>query len=76
MMRSKIIFIFRCVVLAGFVLILVNPVRGHVQLDSPNGGEILEVGSIFTITSSCGWTRSAKLGPVVFNRRRNELGPY
>ena len=49
-MRSKIIFIFRCVVLAGFVLILVNPVRGHVQLDSPNGGEILEVGSIFTIT--------------------------
>jgi hypothetical protein len=49
-MRSKIIFIFRYVVLAGFVLILVNPVRGHVQLDSPNGGEILEVGSIFTIT--------------------------
>ena len=30
-------------------LVMANPARAHIQLDLPNGGEELEVGSIYTI---------------------------
>jgi len=36
--------------LAGLVLGFASPVSAHVDLDSPNGGEVLQVGSTFTIT--------------------------
>jgi hypothetical protein len=29
---------------------LANPAPGHVILDAPNGGEVLQVGSVFTVT--------------------------
>ena len=38
-------------VLAGMcgLFLLADPAAGHVVLDEPNGGEVLEVGSVFTI---------------------------
>ena len=50
MARSHVLFIFRSVLLAGFALVLAIPAWGHVALDNPNGDEVLEVGSVFTIT--------------------------
>ena len=38
------------VLLPGFVLIVAIPAHGHVELNAPNGGELLEAGSVFTIT--------------------------
>ncbi len=37
------------VVAAAASLVMANPARAHVRLDLPNGGEELEVGSIYTI---------------------------
>ena len=50
MARSQVLLIFRSVLLAGFALVLAVPAWGHVALDNPNGDEVLEVGSVFTIT--------------------------
>ncbi|MEE9130145.1 MAG: hypothetical protein V3T84_09015 [Phycisphaerales bacterium] len=36
-------------VAAAAALVMANPARAHVRLDLPNGGEELEVGSIYTI---------------------------
>ena len=37
------------VVAAAAALVMANPARAHVRLDLPNGGEELEVGSIYTV---------------------------
>ena len=50
MTRSQVLCILRSVLLTGFALVLASPVWGHVQLDAPNGDEVLEGGSVFTIT--------------------------
>lgn len=49
MARSPARFVFTCALLAGFVVALPNPARGHVTLNDPNGGEVMEVGTTFTI---------------------------
>jgi hypothetical protein len=36
-------------ILAATIAMFVTPARGHVGLDAPNGGEVLEVGSNFTM---------------------------
>ena len=50
MARSQILLLFRSVLLSFFALVLAIPAWGHVALDNPNGDEILDVGSVFTIT--------------------------
>ena len=39
----------RVIVLVGTIAFLSTPTKAHVQLDAPNGGEALEVGSTFTL---------------------------
>lgn len=49
-MRLQRLLISNCVGLAlGISLLITAPVQAHVILDAPNGGEQLEVGSVFTI---------------------------
>ena len=50
MPRSQILLLFRSVLFSVFALVLAIPAWGHVALDNPNGDEVLEVGSVFTIT--------------------------
>ena len=51
MTRSHVPHSVGRVLLPGIVLIVAIPAHGHVELNVPNGGELLEAGSVFTI----GW---------------------
>lgn len=43
-------YALRGALLLGLALSGATPARGHVQLDLPNGGEVLGVGSVYTVT--------------------------
>lgn len=49
MARSRGRLVITCALLACFVVALPNPACGHVTLNDPNGGEVVEVGTTFTI---------------------------
>ncbi len=49
MERSHARSVFTCALLTVFVVALPNPARGHVNLNAPNGGEVVEVGTTLTI---------------------------
>ena len=50
MTGSSIPYAWRGALLLGLALVTATPARGHVQLDLPNGGEVLAVDSVYTVT--------------------------
>lgn len=54
-----------------FFILLAAQARAHVALDSPNGGETLEVGSVTRI----GWTDVVSHGPADFDLWYSTTGP-
>ncbi len=51
-------------------LVAASPAAAHVELDSPNGGEALEVGSVYTI----GWHDTITHGPANYDLWYSETG--
>ncbi len=50
MTGSHVPSVLGAALLSGLVLVLASPAHGHIELNVPNGGEVLEAGSVFTIS--------------------------